>query len=86
MTTPLGTFLLKKLLVPFTNERRAVDAVRLWEVRWTARTGRYSSDEEPVMECFTSQQDAIDFAESIRLAFKLLKYRYVCDVTIREAK
>ncbi|MFA7291885.1 MAG: hypothetical protein WC023_06510 [Rhodocyclaceae bacterium] len=64
----------KKLMAPATNEMREVDAVQLWEVRWRARTGMWHGDTHPVVECFTSEAQAQEFATAIENAFALLKH------------
>ena len=74
--------LLKKLWVPASNEMIAVDAVQLWEVRWTSRFGSFSTDTRPEMEVFPSEADANNFAESLKQAFKLTRVTADNHVTV----
>lgn len=58
----------------FRNEdQMSVEGVELWSVRWTAITGEYSSDKEPVAEFFVSKQAAEDFSKALKDAFKLTR-------------
>jgi hypothetical protein len=64
---------IKKLLVPFTNQTKMVDAVQLWEVRWNSRHGEYSGDIKKEAEFFPSEDDAIQFKNALVSAFKLTR-------------
>ncbi len=64
----------KKTSVPVSNEMKEVDAVQLWQVTWWSRHGAYSSDLEKEFEVFTSEQEANDFANALRAAYKLLRH------------
>ncbi len=82
----------KKLTVPETNETREVEAVQLWRVEWWSRHGESLGnvpkwcEPRPQVECFTSKQQATEFAEALRKAFALLKYTGTgLDVTVLKA-
>lgn len=75
----------KKLTVPFTNQTKEVDAVQLWEVRWTSRHGEYSSDVRPEMEGFTSPEEAHEFSDALRNAFKLIRHTSRTTITVARA-
>ena len=72
----------KWLIVPKTNETKAVKAVLLWEVRWYSRQGSSISDKDnpkyceaqPEMEAFLTKDLADEFATALRQAFYLLRY------------
>ena len=67
-------FWTKKLTAPLTNETHQVDAVQLWEVRWRTYNSVYDfSRGVPQMEAFASETRALDFADSLRAAFKLTR-------------
>lgn len=65
---------------------KTIAAVQTWEVRWTAmRQGiahQYPSL-RPEIEVFTSEADAIAFADSLAAAFKLVKCTNCTEVTVR---
>jgi hypothetical protein len=62
----------KWLKVPSTNETKEVRAVQLYTVRWSGRTNAYQSGLYPKVEGFEAKEQAEEFAESLRQAFKLL--------------
>lgn len=78
----------KKLSVPKTNEVKEIDAVQLWEVRWTSRYDKWHSSLQPEMECFTSEELANSFADSLRAAFKLVRNTSSVEtnVTVRKVR
>jgi hypothetical protein len=76
----------KKLTVPLTNKTKEVEAVQLWEVRWTSRHGEYSSDTRPEMEAFTSPEAAHEFADALKNAFKLLRHTSGDTIVVRKAE
>lgn len=57
-----------------TNETKTVDAVELWYVEWTSRYDKYCNDTQKEFEAFPSKEDAENFAESLRQAFKLIRH------------
>jgi hypothetical protein len=69
--------------VPLTNATKEVEAVQLWEVEWKGRDGPFSSDVRREWEVFTSEEQAAEFAESLRRAFKLLRITSDTEVTMR---
>lgn len=73
---------LKKLLRPKNNKTKETDSIQLWYVRWTSRYGNFFNETESVMEAFTSKEDAEEFAESLKQAFKLIQNTCDDKVTI----
>lgn len=76
----------KKITVPISNETKEVDAIQLWEVRWTSRHGQYNSDVSPEMEAFPSKDEAEEFALALRNAFKLIKHTSGNQVIVKKGK
>lgn len=72
----------KWLTTPFSNKTRQVEVPRLWYVRWQSRHGDYYVDTRPEMEAFTTEQLAIDFADSLRAAFRLVRHKGADKVSI----
>jgi hypothetical protein len=77
--------ILKTLLMPFSNKTKSVDAVQLWEVRWTSRHGEFSGMTSTELEGFTSEELANEFAQALRNAFKLIKHSSGNRVTVSKA-
>ena len=69
----------KKISIPVSNETKEIDAVQLWEVRFTSLEEiceNYSSiTKRPQMEAFTDEASANQFAESLVSAQKILRLR-----------
>lgn len=72
----------KSKTVPVNNNTKEITIPQLWIVRWQARYGTYSGDTREEVEAFTSAELANDFAESLRLAYKLLKHTSGTSVTV----
>jgi hypothetical protein len=72
----------KKLIKPKSNATHEVDAVRLWYVTWTSRYGKYSIHTTKEIEAFASKQDALDFANSIKCAFSLIRHTSETSVSV----
>lgn len=67
---------LRKLIdifVPNRHDPLKLDGIETWMVQWTSRQGQFSADVRSVCQAFTSKQDAKEFAESLRAAFRLVK-------------
>ncbi len=64
----------KKLTVPKGNSTEQIEVVQTWEVRWTARTGIFSSEVREECEIFTDKDTAYHFAESLKNAFGLIRH------------
>lgn len=79
-------FSLKSILVPAANETREVDAVQLWEVRWTSRHGAFHADIRPQVEAFPTRDEADFFAESLRNAFKVIRHTDGNYVSVKRAR
>lgn len=50
-----------------------VDGAHVWLVSWDARWGDYSTDTKRVAKAFLNEDDANQFAESLKLAQRLLQ-------------
>ena len=76
----------KKIKIPNRKYKKSLEAVELYEVRWKSRNGDYSGDTKEEVEVFTSRKDAKEFEESLKEAFKILKYSGwgVTDVDMRK--
>lgn len=64
----------KWLTIPWSNRTKQIQVPQLWYVRWESRYDKYGSSTQPEVEAFTSEQQANEFAESLRKAFKLIKH------------
>ena len=64
----------KKLFIP-NGEKQELKAYESWSVRWTSRSGYNLYTAIPAAEVFTSKKDATLFAEQLREAFKLLRFK-----------
>ena len=65
-------FNLRSLFIPWGT--RKVDAVELWEVRWTSRHGQWHTDIRPECEVFPIKEDAEAFAQALKNSFALVKH------------
>lgn len=52
--------------------RKLSSGIDTWVVEWTRRYGSFHGDTEQCFQAFTDEQEAKDFAESIRRAHKLI--------------
>lgn len=52
--------------------RHLKSGVDTWVVKWTARYGEFYGDTTKRYQAFTDKQEALDFADSIRRAHKLI--------------
>lgn len=77
--------LFKWLCIP-TGDTKEVKAYENWAVRYTSRHSGYSSGTQPEAEFFTNEQDAKDFADQLRAAFKLVKNTTDNYVTVEKTK
>lgn len=73
----------KKIKVPVSNETKKQIAVQLWTVSWISRYGNFSGQTQREFEAFTSKEEANEFADALRNAFKLIKHKSQCDVTVK---
>lgn len=69
----MRTWFTKQITVPENNRTKVVDAIQLWEVRWTSRNGYYHSDRRPEMEAFPTEEEANFFADALKKAFSLIR-------------
>ncbi len=63
----------KVIEVPVSNDVHEVQVVQLWYVKWTRRYDYDALYGESCVEAFPVEQDALDFAESLRNARALLR-------------
>ena len=76
----------KKLTTLFSNETKQIDAVQMWEVRWQALKGDYPwTTAREQLEAFTSEQQAQEFATSLKTAFSLLRQTAHTSVVVRKS-
>lgn len=78
--------ILKKIFRIPTGDTKEVEAAELWEVRWMSRYGMYKTDVQDEIEVFFSEDDANAFADSLRKAFKLLRYSLGAGVSVKVKK
>ena len=65
---------ISKLNTLFKVEKdKDVDGAHVWVVSWNARTGDYSSDIKRVAKAFLLEDDAKQFAETLKQAQELLQ-------------
>lgn len=48
------------------------NGIDTWVVEWTRRYGRFSDETEQCFQAFTNEEEAEEFADSIRRAHKLI--------------
>ena len=68
-------FLKKKETVIDSYNTREVDGATIWMVSWDARNGEYSDDKKRAAKAFFNENDAVNFAQSLKDAQKLLQYK-----------
>jgi len=51
-----------------------INEVQVWQVRWTSRHGSYSADTKQEVRAFVSEKEAIEFADALKDAFRLIKH------------
>ena len=70
----MGLFTPKKHKIIESYNTTEVDGAEVWMVSWYARYGEYSSSCTKVAKAFLNEQEANQFANSLRAAQKLLQY------------
>ena len=79
-------WLMKWLTVPKSDgDTKQVQAVQLWEVRWTSRYDKWVTDTRPEVEAFTTAEEAEKFAASLRMAFRLVRHTSETEVIVLRA-
>lgn len=64
----------KCFTVPLVNTTKQVQAVQLWQVRWTSQHDRYPfTTSTTEVEAFPSKDEADSFALALKNAFKLIR-------------
>lgn len=76
--------MLQKFIGIFSGCKQ-ISALEVWHVRWTSRSGEYSQDTAQQVEAFLSIEQATEFADSLRAAFKLLRHTSGTGVTITKS-
>ena len=76
----------KKLTVPENNDTKEIEAIQLWEVRWCSRNGEYHGCTKQELEAFPTNQEAIEFAEALRNAFRLIRHTSGNRVEVERAR
>lgn len=79
-------FTRKVIDVPVDSSPKTIDAVQLWNVRWTSRRGEYHFDTQPELEGFPTEEEALAFASALRAAFTLIKHTFGNRVTVTREK
>jgi hypothetical protein len=79
------SFLKKKVNIP-TGEEKTIEAAETWRVSWMSRHDRYAHDTRLESEFFFSEEDANNFANSLRNAFKLIRHSSGNTVSIEKNK
>lgn len=73
--------LFKWLKIP--QGEKQIEAYQSWEVRWGSIRSEYQSGLHPEVEIFPTKEAAHEFADALRNAFELLKFRNVCEVKVK---
>jgi len=68
------------------KETREVECAKVWMVSWDARYGFYSGDWKRVSKAFFNENDAQDFAQSLKDAQKLLQIKENLRIEVEEQK
>lgn len=68
------------------KETREVECAKVWMVSWDARYGSYSGDWKRVSKAFLNENDAQDFAQSLKDAQKLLQIKENLWIKVEEHK
>ncbi|MHC4574372.1 MAG: hypothetical protein ACYS76_09620 [Planctomycetota bacterium] len=76
----------KPIEIPESNETRTVEAVQLWRVEWLSIQSRWDTDGHREYAAFVSRNQAEEFAESLRAAFKLIRQGWATHVVVEEQK
>lgn len=58
--------------------------VDTWVVEWTRRYGKYSDDTEQCFQAFTDENEANEFADSLRRAHRLIGNTSGTTVTVKK--
>ena len=64
------------------GSEQLTSGIDTWTVEWTCRFGHYSTDTKKRFQAFTDEQEAKDFAESIRRAHELIGNTCETDVYV----
>ena len=64
--------------------RQLHSGVDTWVVEWTARWGDYSGNTKQCFQAFTDEQEAYEFADSIKRAHKLIGNTHGTNVTVKK--
>lgn len=76
---------LPKLNALFSVQKvKEVNGAQLWVVSWDARIGEYHSDRKRVAKAFLLEEDANQFADSLKKAQALLQNTNNINITIEK--
>lgn len=75
----------KKIFAP-TEAKQEFTVLRSWTVSWESRYGQFSGDTQKEFEVFISEEEANQFANQLKDAYKLLKHTHGTKVSITENK
>ncbi len=68
------------------KQEQAIETVNCYEVRWTSRHGSFSGETQQEVRVFVSQEDAEEFYDALKAAFKLIKHTSGTRVTVNRTK
>lgn len=69
----------------FKKETKQLNSgVDTWVVEWTRRYGKFSDDTEQCFQAFTDEDEAKEFADSLRRAHKLIGNTSGTTVTVKK--
>lgn len=77
-------FFKKFVEVPVSNETQLIEAVQLWEVRWSSRWGELSTNVRDEVEAFPSEIEAKHFFDALVNAFALVRHTSGNRVTMKK--
>lgn len=81
----MSFFQRKQIQIP-SGSTQQIEAVRSWSVRWKSRYTEFSDGFKDETEVFVDEELANNFADSLRQAFKLLRYKNGTEVKVEENK
>ncbi len=66
-----------------SGDTKEVTVVKSWVVSWKSRYGDYSAQTTKEYEVFTSEQDAEDYKDQLKAAFKILRFTDGTNVSVK---
>ena len=80
----MGLFTKKQEVVIEDYVTKEAEGAEVWLVTWKARTGEYSSSYRLAAKAFVREEDANQFAESLKEAKALLQYTENIDIKVEK--